>query len=127
MGAFCVFGVSRSACRLLAEKKTPTFEGDGINRRELTMQEWSLRRDALAKTLFETTARPFRVSPEFDAPQFCKDWISVAPAEVKQATVMVRGPKLDGGGKPIKRNGVPLMTWVEFSNIKQFSGVANEA
>lgn len=99
MGAFCVFGVSRAACKLLAEKKTPTHEGEGKNRRELTMAEWTERRDRLAQQLFEQTEKPARISPEFDAPQFCTDWINVAPAQLKLTTVMVRGPKFDGGGQ----------------------------
>lgn len=99
MGAFCVFGVSRAACKLLAEKKTPTYEGEGKNRRELTMVEWVERRDRLAQQLFEQAEKPQRISPEFDAPQFCVDWINVAPAQVKLAIIMVRGPKVDGGGQ----------------------------
>jgi hypothetical protein len=115
MGGFCVFGVSRSISRQLAEKKTPTFEGGETNRRELTIPEWAARRDALAKCLFEQTEKPYRISPELDAPQFCADWMAVAPAEIRLAKIMVRGPKIDGGGNPIKRNGVQVMTWVEFS------------
>lgn len=126
MGAFCVFGVSRAACKLLAEKKTPTHEGEGKNRRELTMAEWVERRDRLAQQLFEQTEKPQRISPEFDAPQFCADWISVAPAQLKLATIMVRGPKVDGGGNPVKRKGVQVMAWTAFTHIHQFQGVALE-
>lgn len=105
MGAFCVFGVSRAACKLLAEKKTPTHEGEGKNRRELTMTEWVELRDRLAQQLFEQTEKPARISPEFDAPQFCADWINVAPAQLKLATIMVRGPKVDAGGQSGKAQG----------------------
>lgn len=100
MGAYCVFGVSRTISRQLAEKQTPTFEGGDLNRRELTMAEWVARRDALATKLFDTTEKPYRISPELDSPQFCADWMAVSPGEIRLAKIMVRGPKLDGGGQP---------------------------
>ena len=123
MGAFCVFGVSRAASKQIAEKKTSEYEG----RRALSIAEWAARRDALAELLFATCEKPYRISPEFDAPQFCHDWMAAAPGEIKLAKVMVRGPKFDGGGKPVKRNGVQVMTWHEFTGVNQFAAVRNEA
>lgn len=124
MGAFCVFGVSKTACKLAAERRTPTFINHGEECQELSISEWAVRRDALAQKLFDTSDRTERISPEFDAPQFCHDWITVAGSNARMTTVMVRGPKIDKGGAPIKRNGVPLMTWVEFRHIHQFKKVA---
>lgn len=127
MGAFCVFGVSKSACKAAADKAVLTIvvrDGETIS---LTIDEWRVKRDAMAIKLFEDTEKPVRISPEFDAPQFCHDWIAAAPAEIKLAKVMVRGPKFDGGGRPIKRNGVQVMTWHEFTGVNQFAGVRNEA
>jgi hypothetical protein len=116
MGAFCVFGVSRGNCRLTAEKKVPTSVSDekGKNR-SLSQEEWAARRDLLAARLFDEGARPVKVSPEFDAPQFCRDWLAVSPGEVRLARVMGRGPKIDKKGNPVVRGGAPVITWVEYA------------
>jgi hypothetical protein len=115
MGAFCVFGVSKGICRGIANRKVATFELDNGKKRALTQQEWVVRRDAHAAQLFEQSTRPVRVSPEFDAPQFCHDWLAVTPGEVKLARVMARGPKIDKKGKPVVRGGAPVLTWVEYT------------
>jgi hypothetical protein len=127
MGAFCVFGISKAACKAAAERALPSYEIYGKVRRELTMEEWRVKRDAMAAQLFEEGTRPIRISPEFDAPQFCYDRMAAGTAEIKLTKVMVRGPKRDKGGALIKRNGVTVMTWHEFTGINQFKGVANEA
>lgn len=103
MGAFCVFGISKGICKTKAERKVATFDKDA--KRDLSPLEWAARRDAFAAKLFEEADRPVRVSPEFDAPQFCHDWLAVSPDQVKLARVMVRGPKTDKDGKPVVRGG----------------------
>lgn len=114
MGAFCVFGVSRGVCLAKAEKKQPSFEWKEELRVPLSLGEWAARRDALAAELFEKGRTPVKVSPEFDAPQFCQDWLSIAPSQVRMAKIMVRGPKKDKHGNPVKRDGAPVMTWIEY-------------
>lgn len=94
MGAFCVFGISRSNCRKAAEKDTPTEE----NRKSIPVEEWGRRVAVKTEELFETTVRRIKVSPELDAPQFCRDWLAAQPGEVKQPVIMVRGPKIDKQG-----------------------------
>jgi hypothetical protein len=113
MGAFCVFGVSKGLCKTKAERKVPTHDKD--LKRESSPAEWAVRRDAYAAQLFEQADRPVRISPEFDAPQFCSDWLAVSPGEVKLARVMVRGPKVDKNGKPVVKGGAPVLTWVEYT------------
>lgn len=98
MGAFCIFGVSRSACRKSAARNSPVFEVTGLGRVNFTVEEWGRRRDALAEKLFLTATRSEKISPDFDAPQFCADWLASAPGEVRLAKVMVRAPKVDKGG-----------------------------
>ena len=66
MGAFCVFGVSRSGCRKLAEKSVPTF--DKWTRRELTAPEWGELVKAEGDRLFGETMKEGRISPELDTP-----------------------------------------------------------
>ena len=114
MGAFCVFGVSRSLCRMKAEKKAPTVVGSGKDRRYVPIGEWAETVKSMAVELFESERKQVKISPEFDAPQFCRDWIAVSPDEVRLTKIMVRGPKTDEKGKAVLRNGVPVMTWHEY-------------
>jgi len=68
-----------------------------------------------ADRLFEASDKVVRISPEFDAPQFCHDWMAVSPAEVRLTRVMVRGVKKDDSGKTVMRNGAPVSTWLPYS------------
>lgn len=115
MGGFCVFGVSRSICRKQAEKKTLTWISDGEKRIELTVIEWGERVAAAADKLFNTTEKRVKISPEFDAPQFCRDWINVAPGEVRETKIMARLPKINNHGAQVMRNGAVVTTWVGYS------------
>lgn len=114
MGAFCVFGVSRSVCLAAAEKATPTYVLRDGKREDLTMAEWAARRDRAAAAMFETSEKPVKVSPEFDAPQFCEDWLAADPAHVRMAQIRVRGGKLDKLGNPVLRNGQQVLTWLPY-------------
>lgn len=111
MGAFCVFGVSLTACKAEAHKKQPTK----VKGRELTMVEFAAKRDELAITIFEAKKRAVKVSPEFDAPQFCESWLAVDPSHIRLAKIMARGQKIDKKGKVVVRNGVPVITWIEYN------------
>jgi len=59
--------------------------------------------------------RARQVSPAFDAPQFCRDWIELARKTVRATglKVMVRDVKTDSKGNVVtrKKSTVPLMTW----------------
>jgi hypothetical protein len=114
MGAFCVFGMSRTLARSKAERKVPTMVGDGKERRALPIADWAALVRAKAEEIFDGAEKAERISPEFDAPQFCRDWIAVAPNEVRLTKIMVRGPKVDETGKRVLRNGAPVMTWHEY-------------
>ncbi|KGP03202.1 hypothetical protein JT27_00625 [Alcaligenes faecalis] len=74
------------------------------------LQQWYADR---AAKIFES-AKHRQVSPEFDAPQFCHDWIALARKTVDHdgLRVMVRGPKPDG--RPNKRTGKISMTWLPY-------------
>ncbi len=74
------------------------------------LQQWYV--DCAAK-IFQS-AKHRQVSPEFDAPQFCHDWIAVAQKTVGHdgLCVMVRGPKPDG--RPNKRTGKIPMAWLPY-------------
>lgn len=114
MGAFCVFGVSRQVCRKQIEGKLSTY-CPKLERR-LTAPEWGDRVIVEADRIFEESEKVVRISPEFDAPQFCRDWIAVSPAEVRLTRIMVRGPKIGDDGKPVLRKGAPVMTWLPYEN-----------
>ena len=112
MGAFCVFGVSRQVCRKQAEKNVPTYCAEA--KRSLSPAEWGGRVMIEIDRLFEVTERQVRISPEFDAPQFCRDWIAAAPGEVKLTRLMCRGEKVDKHGAVVVRDGVPVLTWLPY-------------
>lgn len=107
-----MFGVSRGICKTQAEKKTLTY--DAKSKRDLTPVEWGERAATLAEQMFNESEKRTKISPEFDAPQFCRDWINVAPGEVRATVIMARGPKVDKHGAKVLRDGVPVMTWVEY-------------
>lgn len=109
MSAFCVFGMTESLAKTLAARKAPPKkELEKMTAEDL--RQWYADR---AAKIFES-AKHRQVSPEFDAPQFCHDWIAVARKTVGHdgLAVMVRGPKPDG--RPNKRTGKIPMTWLPY-------------
>lgn len=122
MGAFCVFGVSRQVCRKRAERKIPTFCPK--LEREMSPAEWGMRVAEEGDRVFAESSKQVRIFPEFDAPQFCRDWIAVSPSEVRLTRLMVRGPKTGGDGKPVVRKGVPVLTWLPYDRAVTASASA---
>lgn len=116
MGAFCVFGVSRQVCRKQAEKNVPTR--CPVLKRELTAPEWGARVAVEGDRMFEESEKQVRISPELDAPQFCRDWIAAAPGDVRLTKLMCRGPKIDKHGAQVLRDGVPVLTWLPYDETK---------
>ena len=110
MGAFCVFGISRTVCKTSAARTTPTREG----KEPVPIDEWARRRDELADKLFADSTRRVKISPELDAPQFCRDWLAADPTNVRDTVLMVRGPKRDKQGNEVKKDGVVVETWLEY-------------
>lgn len=110
MGAFCVFGISRTVCKTTAARNLPArLEG-----RDLSPEEWGAERDKRADRLFADSTKRVKISPELDAPQFCRDWLSADPANVRDAVVMVRGPKIDKHGNEVMKDGAVVETWLEY-------------
>lgn len=114
MTSFCVFGVSRQVSKMKAEKKVPTFFTLNDKRVDMTAAEWGVKVREFAQADFETSQKQVKISPVFDAPQFCKDWLRVAPGEVRLTQVMARTQKTDEDGNPIVRKGAPVMTWTPY-------------
>lgn len=80
-GAFAVFGRSRRKCRESAER---TLDAKFLKdeKRFQTMAEWLIDVQAKADKSFERKTR-IRISPEFDTPDFCRDWIELAKDEIR--------------------------------------------
>ncbi|WP_009522296.1 hypothetical protein [Imbroritus primus] len=115
MGGFCVFGVSKTACKDRARRNTKTYSP--TLKRELTIREFENLVSEKADALFAGDAKPKQISPEFDAPQFCREWIEVAlrDGSIRSASVMARKQKVDGNGKPVHgRAGRPLFVWAPY-------------
>lgn len=117
MGAFCVYGVSRSLCKAQAEKKVSVRHDKELGRAP-TIQEWAARVAVMTEQLFIDSDKRVKISPEFDAPQFCRDWIAADPTHIKQALIMARAEKTDKNGERVIKAGAPVMTWVEYVEPK---------
>lgn len=113
MGAFCVYGISRTLCKAAASKKTPTY--DAKEKRDIKLEEWAVLRDAMTEALYQQATRRVKISPELDTPQFCRDWLAIDPGHVRDTVIMVRGPKIDKNGAVVKRNGQTVETWLEYA------------
>jgi len=118
MSAFCVFGVSREICRTAVAKQQPVFLVGPFGRRDLTPQEWGAEVERIADRVFNETTKIGRISPEFDSPQFCNDWIAVSPDQVKLTQIMVRIPATDKQGGVKMRKGVPVMAWTPYNGTE---------
>lgn len=107
MSAFCVFGMTESLARHLAQRRSPPPEAET----EAGYASWL---NEQIDTIMESS-KVRQVSPEFDAPQFCHDWISLARRAGRAVglTIMVRDTKRDKYGSPVFRKGTetPIMSW----------------
>jgi hypothetical protein len=73
-----------------------------------------------AASFFLTEEKLVKVSPEFDAPQFCRDWLATTPGEVRRACIMARGPKMDKQGNPVLKEGAPVLTWLPYEDSEKW-------
>lgn len=110
MSAFCVYGVSMRNCLEKAREELEKNRGIPAN-------EWNAKVSKRAEELFNLF-RVKQISPAFDAPEFCRDWIAVGEKtkQIKWPTIMCKGPKLDAKGEPmLRKGGRPLIGWIPFS------------
>jgi hypothetical protein len=119
--AFCVFASSMPVARERAEKKVPLVDKDSKPPRRYTEAEWRALVDERASDVFASMS-PVQVSPAFDAPQFCEEWISIArtTGEYEGYVIKCRGTSLDAKGNPkiSKSTGMPIITWVLYEPRK---------
>lgn len=116
MGGFCVYGVSRQHCRKQAEKQVSTT--DPKTKRSYTPVEWGELVSDLTEKLFAESSKQVRISPELDAPQFCRDWIAASPGEVKLTRLMYRGEKIDKHGAVVLKDGAAVLAWLPYDEAK---------
>lgn len=107
MSAFCVFGMTEQKAKELAAKKPPPKSAR-------TPELYAAYLTERTRHILENAACR-QVSPAFDAPQFCHDWIDLAVRTIKaeRLKVMVRDEKVDKKGNPVlnKRTQMPMMAW----------------
>lgn len=115
MTSFCVFASSMPVARERAEKKVPLVDKTTKPPRRYTETEWRALVAERATEIFASMS-PVQVSPAFDAPQFCDEWISLArtTGEYEGYTVKCRGVAHDAKGNPkiSKTTGQPVISWV---------------
>jgi hypothetical protein len=120
VSGFCVFGVTRQDCLKRARAKVTTR--DSTTKLQLSPEDWAARVDAEAGRLFEV-ARAKQISPAFDSPHFCADWIALGlrgmPPQIRAPQVMAKGKKVDKKGKELTRKGVPVIGWVPYSQTAE--------
>lgn len=119
---FVCMGVSMTDCITKARKKVPNF--DSITKTALPVEEWGRRVSKEADEIF-ASARAKQISPSFDAPQFCRDWIEIGlkSNHIRSQKIMARGIKIDAKGDTVIRKGAPVMTWLPYSEkTKQQEG-----
>lgn len=75
------------------------------------LRQWYADR---AAKIFES-AKHRQVSPEFDAPQFCHDWIALAQKTVKTKGLLVMSRHPNPNSQVSKRTGKPNMAWLRFT------------
>lgn len=119
MGAFCVFASSMPVARDRAEKRVSTR--NPITKVDLTEAEYRAAVEEIAIGIF-AAMKPVQVSPEFDAPMFCDEWISlVRTAGLYEGFVIkCRGIAHDKNGAPkiSKTKGTEIITWVTYDPRK---------
>lgn len=92
MGGFAVFGMSRSVAKQRAERKVDAYDAE--KKRPLSIAEYKDAIEAMANEVFESKART-QISPEFDAPQFCEEWMTLAHGQIKGAQIMQKKSLID--------------------------------
>lgn len=119
MSAFCVFASSMPVARERAEKRVPTR--DPVTKVLLTEVEYRAAVEEVATEIF-AAMKPVQVSPAFDAPQFCDEWISIARTTglYEGYVVKCRGVSHDKKGAPkiSKTKGTEIITWVAYDPRK---------
>jgi hypothetical protein len=101
--------------RKRAEEKVPLVDVSTKPPRRYTEAEWRALVEERANEIF-CSMSPVQVSPAFDAPQFCDEWISIArtTGEYEGYVIKCRGVVHDDKGDPkiSKATGLPIMGWV---------------
>lgn len=115
MSAFCVFGSSMPVARERCEKKVPLRDEE--TKQLFTKTEFTAKVEAAAREYFAKMA-PVQISPAFDAPSFCREWIALAEKSGLHSSFSIRcrGQKIDAKGKPMvnKKTGMPAIGWIPY-------------
>lgn len=90
MSAFCVYGMTSLIAKVRAEKRHMPKDFEGTREEFMLMQQEEILKKSTV----------CQVSPAFDAPQFCNDWIALAKKQMKvsRLKIMCRGQKKDAKG-----------------------------
>ena len=108
MSAFCVYGMTDVIAKLSASMKFPPRDREGS--REAFYEEFQ-------EHIYQTSAHR-QVSPTYDAPQFCHDWIELAKKTMRTRglRIMCRGQKIVKHGAPRinKKTKEPVIGWVPY-------------
>ena len=108
MSAFCVYGMTDVIAKQSASRKSPPRDWEG------TREEF---REDLQERIYKNGTHR-QVSPAYDAPQFCREWMELAKKHMRARglKIMCRGEKLDKHGAPRinKKTKQPVIGWVPY-------------
>ena len=117
MSAFCVFGLSFTKCIEKAEKIVPESIKSNGKSFPIIQSKHAAYSIMLADELFkDDEIRLTQISPEFDAPQFAKEWMDIAikTNQARRMKIMVKGKKVDAKGADVIRKGAAAIGWVDY-------------
>lgn len=117
MSAFCVFGMTEALAKKAAERAWKKhLEGLAHDVRKLMTPEDEAEWLKVKTEYFLAKGKPVAVSAPFDAPQFARDFISLASKTMRTSRlrIMCRGPKLDKNGAPLisKTTKKAVIGWI---------------
>lgn len=116
MSAFCVHGVTRSACLATAKKKVDIVLINGMGRRIRLMSEveWGRCVGFPAAAMF-SKAKSSAVSPRFDAPQFARQWmdLSTKSGDLKDGCLMALAPT----GEKHPKTHEEILRWMPYALV----------
>lgn len=117
MSAFCVFGMTEVLAKKAAERAWKRhLEGLADDVRKLLTPEDEAEWIKVKTEYFLAKGKPVAVSAPFDAPQFARDFISLATKTMRTSRlrIMCRGPKVDANGAPVisKATKRQMIGWV---------------
>lgn len=114
MSTFAVFGMTRAFALAEARKKVKASRKTPQGEQAIPMSEWNSLCEKRADEIMQGN-QVCQLSPMFDAPQFCEEFIAVARKTLDCRDMHIKCKSLitDAKGQPVlnKKTGAPKVGW----------------